>query len=138
MATPFPLTPSVGDEYDGYRWNGTAWVLIGIDLATEYAPVSYTINARTGSYTLTSEDRKKLITINSSSASTLTIPNETVPLAVGTQVTIIQLGTGQVTIAGTGFTPVATPGLKLRTRYSSATVIKLGSLSWIAIGDLTL
>ena len=137
MPTPFPPSPSINDEFDGYRWDGTAWELIGIDLAVEYAPVVYEINAKTASYTLEITDRNKLITINSSSATTLTIPSDTVNFSVGTQITIIQLGTGQITIAGSGFTPVATPGLKFRTRYSSATVIKLGSNSWIALGDLT-
>jgi hypothetical protein len=38
--------------------------------------------------------------------------------------------TGNVTINGT-------PGLKLRTQYSSATLIKRGSNRWVALGDLT-
>jgi microcystin-dependent protein len=39
MITPFPPSPSIGDEFDGYEWNGTAWVLLGIDLNKTYAEV---------------------------------------------------------------------------------------------------
>jgi hypothetical protein len=40
MATIFPSSPSVNDVYDGYRWNGTAWIIIGIDLTEDYATQS--------------------------------------------------------------------------------------------------
>lgn len=36
MATIFPANPTVGDTYQGYEWNGTAWVIIGVDLTTDY------------------------------------------------------------------------------------------------------
>lgn len=39
MITPFPPSPSLNDEFDGYRWDGTAWELIGIDLDKTYAEV---------------------------------------------------------------------------------------------------
>ena len=39
MITPFPPSPSIGDQFDGYEWNGTAWVLLGIDLEKTYAEV---------------------------------------------------------------------------------------------------
>jgi microcystin-dependent protein len=39
MPTPFPLSPSINDEFDGYRWDGTAWELLGIDLNKTYAEV---------------------------------------------------------------------------------------------------
>lgn len=29
MATIFPLNPSVGDQFDGYVWNGVSWNIIG-------------------------------------------------------------------------------------------------------------
>jgi hypothetical protein len=40
MATIFPSSPSVNDVYDGYRWNGTAWIIIGIDFTQDYATQS--------------------------------------------------------------------------------------------------
>lgn len=40
MATIFPTSPSpqVNDEYQGYRYNGTSWDIIGIDLTADYQP----------------------------------------------------------------------------------------------------
>jgi hypothetical protein len=37
MATIFPSSPTIGDTYQGYEWNGTAWIIIGIDLTQDYA-----------------------------------------------------------------------------------------------------
>lgn len=36
MATIFPENPEVNEESNGYRWNGVAWQIIGIDLTQEY------------------------------------------------------------------------------------------------------
>jgi hypothetical protein len=69
----------------------------------------------------------------------LTIPtNSSVAYPVGTTIDIIQTGTGQVTIAGAGGVTVnATPGLKLRTQWSSATLLKRAENTWLVYGDLT-
>lgn len=37
MATIFPSSPTIGDTYQGYEWNGAAWIIIGIDLTQDYA-----------------------------------------------------------------------------------------------------
>lgn len=37
MATIFPSNPTLNQEYGGYRWNGTAWKVIGVDFTTDYA-----------------------------------------------------------------------------------------------------
>lgn len=56
---------------------------------------------------------------------------------IGSQVTVIQQGTGQVTFGGAGGAIVnGTPGLKLRARYSSATCMKIATNTWIVSGDL--
>jgi microcystin-dependent protein len=38
MATIFPTSPApqINDEYQGYRYNGTAWEIIGVDLSADY------------------------------------------------------------------------------------------------------
>jgi len=36
MSTIFPEDPEVDDESNGYRWNGVAWQIIGIDLTADY------------------------------------------------------------------------------------------------------
>ena len=98
-----------------------------------------TINPQTASYTLVTNDQGGMITVNSASATTVTVPpNSTVPLATGTTLIVAQLNTGQVTIGqGAGVTVNGTPGRKLRTRYSAATLVKLDTDSWIAMGDLS-
>jgi hypothetical protein len=93
-------------------------------------------NAKTSSYTLILTDQSKIIEVNSSSPTTVTIPADaSVNFPVGTYIVVIQMGSGQVTVAGSGFTPLATPGLKLRTQYSMASLIKRGANSWIVSGD---
>jgi len=106
----------------------------------EGVPSRTTIIQRTDSYTLAAlTERDSLIEINKSSAATLTIPtNATVAWPIGTSIDILQTGTGQVTIAGAaGVTVNATPGLKLRTQWSSASLLKRGTDSWVVVGDLT-
>lgn len=98
------------------------------------------LNTQTGTtYTLVAGDAGDLVTLNNAAAITLTVPtNASVAYANGTQITLTQIGAGQVTVVGdTGVTVNATPGLKLRTQYSAATLIKLATNSWILIGDLS-
>lgn len=98
------------------------------------------IVAKTASYTISSlTERDNLIEVNSGSAVTITIPtNASVAFPIGTSLDILQVGSGQVTIAGdTGVTVNATPGLKLRTQWSSATLFKRGTDTWVVYGDLT-
>lgn len=40
MSTIFPQNPQVNDEYQGYRYNGTQWEIIGIDLTQDYAQLT--------------------------------------------------------------------------------------------------
>ena len=103
-------------------------------------PSITTISAKTDSYTLSNlNERDTIVEISKSSATTLTIPtNSSVAYPVGTTIDIIQTGTGQVTIAGAGGVTVnATPGLKLRTQWSSATLLKRAENTWLVYGDLT-
>jgi hypothetical protein len=100
--------------------------------------IIYATNARTASYTLVLADAGKIVEMNVASANNLTVPlNSSVAFPVGTNITILQTNTGQTTITATsGVTINATPGLKLRTRWSSATLIKRATDTWVAIGDL--
>lgn len=101
-------------------------------------PSITTINAKTASYELASvTERDTIVEVDSASATTVTIPAESsVNFPVGTTLDVIQTGTGQVTIAGAvGVTVNATPGLKLRAQWSSVTLLKRASDSWIVFGD---
>ena len=97
-----------------------------------------TINAQVASYTLVLTDKNKLVEISNASANTLTVPpNASVAFPVGSTLTILQTGAGQCTLtAGAGVTVNGTPGLKLRTQYSSATLIKRATDTWVALGDM--
>lgn len=95
---------------------------------------------KSASYTLSAlTERDSLIEVASASATTITIPpNSTVAYPVGTSIDILQTSTGQVTIAaGSGVTVNATPGLKLRTQWSSATLFKRATDTWVVMGDLS-
>jgi len=103
-------------------------------------PSQTPIIQKTASYTLSSlTERDNLIEMYSASSGiTLTIPaDSTLNFPIGTSIDILQTGAGQVTIAGTGFTPNATPGLKLRTQWSSCTLFKRAADTWVVYGDLT-
>jgi hypothetical protein len=95
---------------------------------------------KTASYSLsTLTHRDSLVEISSTSATTLTVPlDSTVNYPVGTAIDILQTNTGQVTIAGAaGVTVNGTPGLKLRTQWSSVTLFKRAANTWVVYGDLT-
>ena len=106
----------------------------------EGVPSRTPIIQKTASYTLSSlTERDNLIEMGSASALTLTIPPaSSVDYPIGTSIDILQTGAGQVTIAaGAGVTVNATPGLKLRTTWSSATLFKRAANTWVVYGDLT-
>ena len=98
------------------------------------------INAQTGTtYTTVLADDGKLVTCDNGSAIALTIPpNGTVAYGIGTQINIMQLGAGQVTItAGAGVT-LRSAGTKLKTngQYAVATCCKIATDTWVVVGNL--
>lgn len=106
----------------------------------EGVPSRTAIVQKTASYSL--DDlalRDSMIEVSSTSGTTITIPAESnYNYPVGTTIDILQTNTGQVTIAGAGGVTVnATPGLKLRTQWSSATIMKRAADTWVAFGDLS-
>jgi hypothetical protein len=106
----------------------------------EGVPSRTSIIQKTASYTLSLlSERDDLIEMGSASAMTLTIPTDaTLNFPIGTSLDVLQTSTGQVTIAGaSGVTVNSTPGLKLRTQWSSATLFKRAANTWVVFGDLT-
>jgi hypothetical protein len=97
------------------------------------------ISGQAGSYTAALSDQDNMVTINSASAANFTIPpNSSVSFRVGTVINVAQLGAGQVTIVpGSGVTVNGTPGLKIYAQYGVAAVIKLGTDTWLASGNLS-
>jgi hypothetical protein len=118
---------------------GTGNVVLS-DLAT---------NAQSGgTYTLVLADKGKLIELSNGSANAVTIPlNSSVAFPVGTQITVLQTGSGvsQINVAA-GVTLNATPQgtanvAKFRAQWSSITLIKRANGAnldtWVAVGDIT-
>lgn len=107
-------------------------------LSGSYAPLNLTLNAQPASYTLVLDDSSKQVEMNVASANTLTIPlNSSVAFPVGSTILVVQTGAGQTTIAGAaGVTVNATPGLKLRTQWSAATLVKRATDTWLVMGDV--
>lgn len=90
---------------------------------------------------LSLSDSGKFIELTGNNA-TLTVPNTT--WTAGSQITVMQMGTGSATITFTGATDIkAEPRtsasvVTFRTKFSSATLIKTadGTADWYVIGDL--
>lgn len=104
------------------------------------APViTLATNAQTATYTLALTDASDIVEMNVGSANNLTIPlDSSVAFAIGTVITILQTGSGQTTINPTGGVTVnGTPGLKLRAQWSSCTLVKRATNTWVAMGDLS-
>ena len=107
--------------------------------------ITYSVNAQTGTtYTFVASDAGAIVTASNSSALTYSIPtNASVPFAIGSQITVISIGTGLTTLQAvtSGTTTVLSTGAtaaapKLRAQYSSATAIKISTDLWYVVGDV--
>jgi len=107
---------------------GTGNVLLS-DMAT---------SAQTASYTLVLADKAKVVEMNVASANNLTVPlNATVAFPVGTQIHMVQVGSGQTTVVATGGVTInSATTLKLRAQWAAATLIKRAENTWVLVGDL--
>jgi hypothetical protein len=107
---------------------GTGNVLLS-DMAT---------SAQSASYTLVLADKAKVVEMSVGSANNLTVPlNSSVAFPTGTQIHIVQTGSGQTTVVATGGVTINTATtLKLRAQWSAATLIKRAENTWVLVGDL--
>lgn len=98
------------------------------------------INAQTGtSYTLAAGDSGALVTLSNGSPVTVEVPAEsTTNYAVGTRIDLARLGDGTVTVQGASGVTVnsADAKLGLRVKFSSASLVKTGTNTWLLVGDL--
>ncbi len=107
----------------------------------EGTPSRTPIIQKTAGYTLSAlTERDSLIEVSHTggSAVNITIPaDSTLNFPIGTSIDVLQTNTGGVAIAGAaGVTANATPGLTLRTQWSSATLFKRAANTWVVYGDL--
>jgi hypothetical protein len=99
-----------------------------------------TLNAQTGTtYTLVLTDSAKFVTLSNASAITATVPpNSSVAFPTGTQVNLMQLGAGQVTVAAGAGVTLRSAGTLVKTsaQYAVATLLKIASDEWVLVGNL--
>ena len=111
------------------------------DLSTAvstYAPLLQTTTTPTfasNAYTLVAGDKDKIILAsNSTTAGTINIPTGT--YATGVVLTIVQTGTGQITIATSGTLNSNGAKYKLNGQWASAQIIVTASNTFLLIGNL--
>ena len=122
-----------------YYYNGVWKNLVG------YSQVS----AKLSDYTITALDAGKIITVDSSSSNTITIPaNSSESIVPGYRLEVIQLGSGTTRIQpavgvalkskGRESLPATSPEapLEFDSRYSKITLLKIDTNTWIAYGDI--
>lgn len=91
-------------------------------------------------YTLVLADGSRVVLQTVASANTVTVPpNSSVAFPIGIQIPINNSGAGQVTIVpGAGVTlHSARNAFKLAVQYSTGTLIKTGTDTWLLQGDVT-
>lgn len=108
--------------------------------ASTYAPLLQVSDATkvfsANNYTLIAGDRDKILLLsNSATAGTVTIPSGV--FATGAVITIVQTGTGQLTLTAAG-TTINSNGnkFKLNGQYASAQLVCTSSNTFLAIGNL--
>jgi archaellum component FlaC len=118
----------------------TTGVVFSDGIQTKTGIASLTdFSEKTADYTLdTLSHKDNVVEMNSTSPTTFTIPtNAVLEWPIGASMDIFQTNTGEVTIAAAaGVTLNRTPGNKLRTQWSSATILKRGTDNWVLYGDL--
>jgi hypothetical protein len=97
-----------------------------------YAP-TFTSN----NYTLITSDLGKMVRLNNgATAGTVTV-NTSLGLTAGQSIDLLHLTGNTLTVVASGVTVNATPGLKLRTTYSAASLFCVGTNDYVLIGDLS-
>lgn len=105
-------------------------------VAKSFFPFDVNTTAKTAAYPLVLADANTLIQMNGAFAFTVPL-NSTVAYPTGTSIHLIALTTGVSVTFTSGITFYATPGRNLRAAGSMATLIKLGTDTWVLTGDLT-
>jgi hypothetical protein len=108
------------------------------DLAS-YTPLLQTVttpNFTSNAYTLLSTDKDKVVLLsNGSTAGTVTIPTGT--YSTGTVLTLVQTGSGQLTLASSGTLNSYQSQVKFAGQYASVQVIVTATNTFLLVGNLT-
>jgi hypothetical protein len=118
-----------------------SWQSIAGDLDSKLDKLVYinSLSASVSYYILVLSDANKLVETTRPSFIDIGIPtNSSVPFPIGTQIMVLQGGTGQFGLSPeSGVTLHVTPGVYSRAQWSIATLIKKDTDTWVATGDLT-
>ena len=135
--TPLPAL----DSTDWYGWATDVDTWVRAVASGSVTGVGLAPNVQTGNYTLALADEQALVSVNASTATTVTVPpNLTVPFPQGSRIFIAQAGAGQVTVAaGTGVTLRPPTGRDMTTnaQYSVISLRQAAVNTWYLEGDLT-
>lgn len=104
------------------------------------SPKTRVLNSQTGTtYTFVLTDAGKVCRFSNAGAVTVTIPlNSSVAFPIGTQIDVVRNGAGSVTFTPTGgVTLNAASTASLALQYSTGTLIKVDTDTWLLCGDLT-
>lgn len=104
------------------------------------ATATVLINAQTGTtFAPALTDAGRLITLSNAGAIAVTIAADaTTDFPVGTQLLLMQLGAGQVTVSGAvGVTVISRSGTKTAGQYALISLIKVAANQWVVGGDAT-
>lgn len=113
-----------------YSASGSKWVSL----------YDASLSFKTEGYTLQISDAGKTVLANSASPLTVTVPADTtVNFPNGTQINIIQYGTGKVTISPSAGVTIKSKysNRSISTQYAGSYLLKADSNEWLLIGDLT-
>lgn len=114
--------------YEGYYFfNGTIWEQLNYKNTVN-------LNLQSGNYTLTNSDFNSTVIINSSSPVTLTVP---AALVRGFKCEVLMIGSGEVTIIGSGVTINSANGTKLRLQNRSIGILKDSNVSAYLFGAIS-
>ncbi len=97
--------------------------------------VSYTLALTDAPY---SKNQTGVVVMNSSSTNDVVIPASTsVPFPIGTQIQIVQYGTGQTSVSASPGVTLNTPStLQAKSQYSTITLTQILTDIWIVGGDI--
>ncbi len=115
--------------------NTTGATNITLPTTGTIATIAANVNAQTGtSYTLQDSDNGKVITLNNSSAITLTVPSG---LSAGFNCLVVQLGAGPITFTASGTTIYnRSSQTKTAGQYAIATLVSYTTNTFITSGDM--
>ena len=119
--------------------NITVSANITADYYLNLRSIPYTVAGTT--YSLVDGDQDRTIVTTSSSNVTITVEDDsTVEFPLGTSISILQVGTGQVTLANAATVTLNSPGnigaLSNRYQFTTCGVYKYAANTWVAFGDL--